>query len=86
MAIKNPVIFFHAFALMAGFIGNSSFIQPMDYIYVIEQILGKTDQNELFPIQRENISRTDADVADLVMNLSYKSDICVAKGIEKFII
>jgi UDP-glucuronate 4-epimerase len=66
-------------------IGNSSPVPLMEYIGAIETSLGKTAQKEMLPMQPGDVPRTEADVTDLVENLSYKPDTPVQKGIEKFI-
>jgi UDP-glucuronate 4-epimerase len=66
-------------------IGNSSPVQLMEYIGAIEQALGKTAQKEFLPMQPGDVSRTEADVTDLVINFGYKPDTPVQMGIEKFI-
>jgi UDP-glucuronate 4-epimerase len=66
-------------------IGNSSPVLLMDYIAAIEKALGKEANKEFLPMQPGDVTRTDADVTDLVENFGYKPDTPVSMGIEKFI-
>ena len=66
-------------------IGNSSPVLLMDYIAAIEKALNKEAKKEFLPMQPGDVTRTDADVTDLVENLGYKPDTPVSLGIEKFI-
>lgn len=66
-------------------IGNSSPVPLMDYISAIETTLGKVAQKEFLPMQPGDVSRTEADVSDLVENLGYKPDTPVKVGIERFV-
>ena len=66
-------------------IGNSSPVQLMEYIGAIENALGKIAIKEFLPMQAGDVSRTEADVTDLVENLGYKPDTPISVGIEKFV-
>ncbi|MGC9332028.1 MAG: NAD-dependent epimerase [Bacteroidales bacterium] len=66
-------------------IGNSSPVQLMEYIAAIEKHLGKTATKELMPMQPGDVPCTNADVTDLMVNLGYKPDTPVEKGIERFV-
>jgi UDP-glucuronate 4-epimerase len=66
-------------------IGNSSPVLLTDFIDAIEYHIGKKAIKEYLPIQPGDVSRTEADVSDLVENLGYKPDTAVKKGIGEFI-
>ena len=66
-------------------IGNSSPVLLMDYIAAIEKALNREAKKEFLPMQPGDVTRTDADVADLIENFGYKPDTPVSLGIEKFI-
>ncbi len=66
-------------------IGNSSPVQLMAYIGAVEQALGKEAVKEYLPMQPGDVSRTEADVTDLMEDLNYKPNTPVQKGIERFI-
>lgn len=66
-------------------IGNSSPVQLMDYIYVLEEALGRKTEKEYLPIQDGDVVRTESDVTDLEENLGYKPDTTVQEGIKKFV-
>jgi len=66
-------------------IGNSSPVHLMEFIGAIEKSLGQQAIKELLPIQPGDVTRTDADVSDLINNLGYKPNTPVQKGIDQFI-
>ena len=66
-------------------IGNSSPVQLMEYIKAIEDSLGKTAHKEFLPMQPGDVPKTEADVSDLMLDLDYKPDTPIVKGIENFI-
>lgn len=66
-------------------IGNSSPVELMDYIRVIEQYLGKEAEKQYLPMQPGDVPRTEADVTDLVRDMGYKPSTTVDEGIGRFI-
>ena len=66
-------------------IGNSTPVQLMDYIRVIEKQLNKQAIKEYLPMQPGEVSRTEADVSDLQKSLDYKPDTSIETGIKKFV-
>ncbi len=66
-------------------IGNSSPVHLMEFIGAIEKALGQQAIKELLPIQPGDVTRTDADVNDLINHLGYKPNTPVQKGIDQFI-
>jgi UDP-glucuronate 4-epimerase len=57
----------------------------MEYIKAIEDSLGKTAHKEFLPMQPGDVPKTEADVSDLMLDLDYKPDTPIVKGIENFI-
>lgn len=66
-------------------IGNSTPVLLMEYIGAIEKALNIEAKKEFLPMQPGDVTRTDADVSDLIENLGYKPDTPVSEGIGKFI-
>jgi UDP-glucuronate 4-epimerase len=66
-------------------IGNSTPVPLIEFIDAIEHHVGKTAIKEYLPMQPGDVSRTEADVTDLVENLGYKPNTPVLDGIGKFI-
>lgn len=66
-------------------IGNASPVQLMEYISAIETALGKTAHKKFLPMQPSDVAKTEADVSDLVVDLEYKPETPVFKGIARFI-
>jgi UDP-glucuronate 4-epimerase len=66
-------------------IGNSSPVHLMEYIVAIEKSIGREAKKEFLPMQPGDVPRTEADVTDLIENLSYKPNTPVQIGINQFI-
>ncbi len=66
-------------------IGNNSPIELMDYIKAIEDALGVEADKELLPLQPGDVPDTYADVEDLVIELEYKPQMNVKKGVRNFV-
>lgn len=66
-------------------IGNSSPVELMHFIEVIEEKLGKKAIKNLLPIQDGDVPATFADVEDLIREVDFKPSTSVEDGISKFI-
>ncbi len=66
-------------------IGNNNPIKLLDFIEAIENELGKKAQKNFLPIQAGDVSKTYADVSDLVSDLNYKPNTKIEVGIKNFI-
>lgn len=66
-------------------IGNSSPVELIKYIKVIEEKLGKKANLDLLPLQPGDVLVTSADIDDSVVNFSYKPSTSINKGIEEFV-
>ncbi|MBT8182302.1 MAG: NAD-dependent epimerase/dehydratase family protein, partial [Eudoraea sp.] len=66
-------------------IGNSKSVKLLDFIEAIEKTLGLTATKILLPIQPGDVSKTWADVGELINDYNYKPNTPVIKGIQKFI-
>jgi UDP-glucuronate 4-epimerase len=66
-------------------IGNSSPVELMRYIEVIEEKLGKKAVKNLLPLQDGDVPETYADVEDLMRVVDFKPSTTIETGIGKFI-
>lgn len=66
-------------------IGNNSPVELMTFIQVIEKTLGKTAQKNFLPMQPGDLPATYADVDDLILDVGFKPDTSIEKGIENFV-
>ena len=57
----------------------------MDFITAIENKLDKNIEKNMLPIQPGDVPATYADVTDLVEDLSYKPEMPVQEGINRFV-
>ncbi len=67
-------------------IGNNKPIDLMDYIFALENFLGKKAKKEMLPIQPGDVLDTFADVGDLVEHIGYKPETSIEQGIENFVL
>ncbi|MGI0486694.1 NAD-dependent epimerase [Pantanalinema rosaneae CENA516] len=66
-------------------IGNHSPVELMEFITVIEQILGKTAEKRLLPMQPGDVPATYADVDDLMREVGFKPSTPIEVGIQRFV-
>lgn len=66
-------------------IGNHSPVELMQFIEVIEQVLGKTAEKRLLPMQPGDVPATYADVDDLMQDVGFKPSTSIEIGIQRFV-
>ena len=66
-------------------IGNNNSVNLMDFINCIENKLNITANKKLMPIQPGDVSKTWANVDDLVNDFDYRPSTKIKDGIDKFI-
>lgn len=66
-------------------IGNSSPVQLMAMISIIEDKLGKKAEKIMLPMQPGDVPSTFADVSDLINDMNYKPATDIKDGISRFI-
>ena len=66
-------------------IGNNNPVDLMDYIDVLEKVLGKTAEKVLLPLQPGDVPDTYAEVSNLVEQFDYKPSTTIEEGITNFI-
>ena len=66
-------------------IGNNTTVELMDFISFIEKKLGKTAKKNMLPIQPGDVSKTWANVDELIRDYNYHPSTMVKDGIDRFI-
>jgi UDP-glucuronate 4-epimerase len=66
-------------------IGNNNTVKLNDFIEAIENKLGKTAQKNLLPMQPGDVSRTWANVDDLIKDYNYSPNTPIEDGVSNFI-
>lgn len=66
-------------------IGNGKPVELMDFIHLIERLLGKKVKLEMLPMQPGDVYETCADTTALKKDFGYKPVVDIASGVEKFI-
>ncbi len=66
-------------------IGNNNPIKLLDFIEAIEKKLEIKAKKNFLPIQAGDVSKTYADVSDLIEDLNYKPNTSIETGINNFI-
>jgi len=66
-------------------IGNNNSVKLLDFIGAIEKSLGKVAVKEMMPMQPGDVTRTWANVVDLIRDYNYSPNTPIGKGVENFI-
>ena len=66
-------------------IGNSSPIEVLEVVRLIEQATGRTAKAELLPMQPGDVPETYADVTDLEQAVGFRPSTPIADGIARFV-
>ena len=66
-------------------IGNSNPVELMEFIGVIEKMLGKKAEKEFLDLQPGDVPATYADIDDLVKDVGFKPETSIETGIKQFI-
>lgn len=66
-------------------IGNNNPVKLIDFVETIEAQVGKKIKKKLMPIQAGDVTKTYADVNDLVQDLEYQPNTDVETGIKMFV-
>ena len=66
-------------------IGNNSPVRLMDFISIIEKVLGVEAKKNFMPMQAGDVAATYADVQDLIDDLGYKPGTNLEYGVAQFI-
>jgi len=66
-------------------IGNNNPVELMEFIAVIEKVLGKEAKKEFLDLQPGDVPATYADVDDLIKDVGFKPSTPIETGIKRFI-
>jgi UDP-glucuronate 4-epimerase len=66
-------------------IGNNNPVELMEFIAVIEKVLGKEAKKEFLDLQPGDVPATYADVDDLIRDVGFKPGTPIETGIKRFI-
>jgi UDP-glucuronate 4-epimerase len=66
-------------------IGNNNPVELMEFIAVIEKVLGKEAKKEFLDLQPGDVPATYADVDDLIKDVGFKPGTPIETGIKRFI-
>lgn len=66
-------------------IGNNNPVELLDYIKVLESVLGKKATIELLPLQPGDVPDTFANIDDLVGDFDFKPTTSIEEGIARFV-
>ena len=66
-------------------LGNSSPVELMDFIGVLEEELGKKAEKNMLPLQPGDVPETAADIKESTEKLGYEPKVTVREGIRNFV-
>ena len=66
-------------------IGNNKTESLQDFITTIEEAIGKNAIKEMYPMQQGDVSRTFADVDELIKDYKYSPSTAMKSGIQSFV-
>jgi UDP-glucuronate 4-epimerase len=66
-------------------IGNNNSVKLHDFIEAIEKSLGKVAVKEMLPLQPGDVTRTWANVDDLIRDYDYQPNTSIEKGVGEFV-
>ncbi|MGD6836579.1 NAD-dependent epimerase [Bacillus thuringiensis] len=66
-------------------IGNNNPIKLMDFIYILEKLIGKKAEIEFLPMQPGDVKETCADIHDLQEDVGFYPSTPVEEGLNKFV-
>ncbi|MBC2696140.1 MAG: NAD-dependent epimerase [Desulfobacteraceae bacterium] len=67
-------------------IGNNNPVELMEFIGVIEKVLGKKAKKEFLELQPGDVPATYADIDDLIKDVGFKPETTIETGIKRFIL
>ena len=66
-------------------IGNNKTESLQDFIITIEQEIGKEAIKEMYPMQQGDVSRTFANIDELIKDYEYKPNTSIKNGVREFV-
>mgnify|MGYP001203402676 FL=1 len=68
-----------------GFFGNNNSVNLIDFIQLLEKVLGKKAKKEFLPLQPGDVQDTHADISELVEKFQYKPSTNLEEGLALFV-
>ena len=66
-------------------IGRGEPVGLLDYVEILERLVGKQAEKELLPMQPGDVEETYADVSDLERDFEYRPETSLEEGLSKFV-
>ncbi|MED3069503.1 NAD-dependent epimerase [Bacillus thuringiensis] len=66
-------------------IGNNNPIKLMDFINVLEKLIGKKARIEFLPLQQGDVKETYADISDLQTDVGFSPSTTIVEGLTQFV-
>ncbi|MES9784968.1 NAD-dependent epimerase [Bacillus thuringiensis] len=66
-------------------VGNNNPIKLMNFINVLEKLIGKKAKIEFFPLQQGDVKETYADISDLQTDVGFSPSTTIAEGLTQFV-
>jgi len=66
-------------------IGNNKTVTLEDFITTIEKSIGKKAIIEIYPMQKGDVSKTFADIDELIKDYNYEPSYTIKEGLSKFV-
>ncbi|MGF1437514.1 NAD-dependent epimerase [Bacillus thuringiensis] len=66
-------------------VGNNNPIKLMNFINVLEKLIGKKAKIEFLPLQQGDVKETYADISDLQTDVGFSPSTTIAEGLTQFV-
>lgn len=66
-------------------IGNNTPVALLEFVEILEELLGKKAIKEFLPIQPGDVEETYADISDLYQDFGFKPSTSIREGLTKFV-
>ncbi|AZJ24438.1 capsular biosynthesis protein CpsI (plasmid) [Bacillus wiedmannii bv. thuringiensis] len=66
-------------------VGNNNPIKLMEFINVLEKLIGKKARIEFLPLQQGDVKETYADISDLQTDVGFSPSTTIAEGLTQFV-
>ena len=66
-------------------IGNNTTVKLNDFILILENLLNKRANKKMYPMQAGDVSKTWANIDDLIKDYSYKPKTKLKNGLANFV-